>query len=95
MVLLCFLVDLSLYVISNRALEKLEGSQRFLHPLEGEHLKEEWTSPSVSTWLVENIWFMQLLSSVMIGWIIGGRVHRKSSAMKVAHPTQYYSGLRW
>ena len=49
MLLLCFLVDLSLYVISQRALGELEGPQRLLRHLKGEHLREEWTNPSIST----------------------------------------------
>jgi hypothetical protein len=40
MVLLHFQVGLSVYVIPKRALQELEGPQRLLPPLEGEHLNK-------------------------------------------------------
>jgi hypothetical protein len=40
MVLLCFQVGLSLYVILKRALQQLEGSPRLLPPFEGEHIEQ-------------------------------------------------------
>ena len=32
-------------------------------------------------------------TSTLIGWIIGGMVHWKSSPRKVTHPSEDYSGL--
>ena len=63
MVLLCFRVGLSLYVILKMATWELEGPQRLLPPFKGEHL--EWVRTS---WLAPIFPIGKPLGSQMIGW---------------------------
>lgn len=89
-------VNLSLYVILKEGKYRRENLKDWKILASFRRLLTFWSgaglhlfslpraSPQVRTWLVEDVRFT--LYSTLIGWTVGGRAPRKSSARKVVHP---------
>ena len=95
MALIHFRVGVILHVIPKSALWELEAPWQLLPSYEGEHF--EWAHVSQLTPISVNVgkpldshmvgweYLVHLDTPTMIEWIVGGRVHQKSSVGKVTH----------